>query len=72
MCAYEDEVIGASNRKTLSPLFYLLSFFSISYKIANFLEGDDLFKGVFFDHNHRILFFVIYDVYILKVFHFLE
>ncbi len=72
MCAYEDEVIGTSNRKTLSPLFYLLSFFSISNKIANFLEGDDLFKGVFFDQNHRILFFVIYDFYILKVFHFLE
>ena len=72
MCAYEDEVIGTSNRKTLSPLFYLLSFFSISNKIANFLEGDDLFKGVFFDQNHRILFFIIYDFYILKVFHFLE
>ncbi len=71
MCAYEDEVIGASNRKTLSPLFYLLSFFSISYKIANILEGDDLFKGVLVDHNQSISFIINYDCFILKAFDFL-
>jgi hypothetical protein len=74
MCAYEDVFIRACNCKTFAPFHYFLFDLTILIfkKLANLTKGELLLKGVFIDHNHRILLFSTYDFYILKAFDFLE